>query len=426
MAFHTYTGQDNPPQVRARYENTVDPAPKPPAAAAKADDEDFPDPPTPEPARESSAPAAIVAPPTSTPTPATTTPENESAKTAEKLLPNPWTEHIEDAVDIMAEELPAIVEIVEGIMASQSKLVIASGAKSFKTYLTIDMVFAVSHGIPWLGRKTRRTKVLYVNLELKTETYKRRVQAIAKARGVVVEEGWFFHLSLRGKMAGVFVSELVSRILQIVAQYQIGLVVIDPVFKANTEGDENSSRDQTVFFNQLDRITTEGGCTLVLNDHFAKGNQSEKDPLDSIRGSSAKMGDLDAAMILRKHQVEGCFRVDMIHRELPPVAPFCLGWRYPLMELRTDLDPDAMKKPKVGKPLSYDLTELLSYIQETTAEKSMSISAWSKAAGVQRSTLRDYLPKLRTKGWVRTVGEGNKSGQFITESGLEVLKKESV
>ncbi len=81
-------------------------------------------------------------------------------------------------------------------------------------------------------------------------------------------------------------------------------------------------------------------CTAIFNDHSGKGNQSEKDPLDVIRGSSAKGGDLDAAMVLRKHDVDGCFRVDLVHRELAPVAPFCIGWNFPLMELRPDLNAD--------------------------------------------------------------------------------------
>jgi hypothetical protein len=340
---------------------------------------------------------------------------------------NPWLEHIEDASDIMAESIPEVEQIVEGIVASQSKLAIASGAKSFKTYLTIDMVLSVSHGVPWLGRKTIRKRVLYVDLELKGETFKRRIQAIASARGITIEPGWFFHLSLRGRMSGVLATELVSRIIQVVTKHDIGVVVLDPVFKANTEGDENSSRDQTVFLNELDRITTEAKCTLVLNDHFAKGNMSDRDPLDTIRGSSAKMGDLDAAMILRKHQEEDCFRVDMIHRELPGVRPFCIGWHYPLMELRPNLDPDTMRRPQSGRSKAHDLPELLSFIRDTSAASPISISAWAKSAGIARSTLTGYLPTLRAKGWVRTAGEGATSGgQFITSSGLESLTKESV
>ncbi len=87
----------------------------------------------------------------------------------------PWLSLIEDTADIVTKELPPVVEIVEGIVAERSKLTIGSGSKSWKTWLTMDMALSVAHGMPFLGRATRRCRVLYVNLELKRETFDRRV-----------------------------------------------------------------------------------------------------------------------------------------------------------------------------------------------------------------------------------------------------------
>ena len=42
---------------------------------------------------------------------------------------------------------------------------ICSGAKAFKTWLTITMALCVAHGMEFLGRATARRRVLYVNLE---------------------------------------------------------------------------------------------------------------------------------------------------------------------------------------------------------------------------------------------------------------------
>jgi hypothetical protein len=160
-----------------------------------------------------------------------------------------------------------------------------------------------------------------------------------------------------------------------------------------------------------------------LNDHSGKGNQSEKDPLDVIRGSSAKGGDLDAAMVLRKHEVEHCFRVDMVHRELPPVDPFVLGWKCPLMELRTDLDPDAMKKAKGGRAKAHDPRKICAAIIESTPEKPVSISAWAKLAKIKRPTLIGYIPDVRARGWVVTVGEGSAARQCLTDKGRETARQ---
>jgi RecA-family ATPase len=255
---------------------------------------------------------------------------------------------VQDGADIATEQLPPqVAEVVEGVVTEQAKLLIGGGSKTFKTWLAMDLALSVAHGVTCLGRKTTRTRVLYVNLELKPQTFKRRLQSVAKAKGITIERDWFLHLPLRGKLAeaGESVKHIVDRIVAVAQHCKAGVVVVDPIYKLNLEGDENSSHVQTLLFNELDRITTEAKCALILIDHFSKGNQWEKDPLDAIRGSSAKGGDVDAAMVLRRHEVEDCFRVDLVHRELPPVKPFCVGWRYPLMVLRPDLDPDASKNP---------------------------------------------------------------------------------
>jgi hypothetical protein len=333
-----------------------------------------------------------------------------------------WFSLVRDAADIVNEELPPVVQIVEGIVTELSKLVIGSGSKTFKTWLTMDMSLSIAHGVTFLGRDTARRRVLYVNLELKPGTFTRRLQAIAKAKGLTVDRKWFFHLPLRGRLAAMSLHDAISRLIRFCRHFGIGVIVLDPLYKLNVEGEENNSRDMTIFFNELDRLTTEAECTVLLNDHFSKGNQSEKDPLDAIRGSSAKGGDVDAAMVLRRHEVEGCFRVDMVHRDLPPVEPFCIGWDFPLMELRPDLSPDAMKKARAGRKKAHDPQELVAAIADSTAENPVSISAWAEAAGLARQTLTDYLPELRAKGWITTVGEGSSARQYLTEKGREVAR----
>jgi hypothetical protein len=336
---------------------------------------------------------------------------------------NGWRGLVQDGAAAVAQDLPPLVQVIEGIICDRSKLVIVSSAKCFKTWLTIYLALCVSHGVPFLGRITIRRRILYVNLELKSATFDRRLKSIAGALGITVDPGWFHHLPLRGCMAGITVDELISRIVSIAKQLEIALVVIDPVAKANVEGEENSSRDQTLFFNQIDRLTTEAECTVVLNDHTTKGNQSEKDPLDTIRGSSAKGGDLDAAMVLRKHEVDGCYRVDMVHRELAPVDPFVMGWKFPLMELRPDLSPDAMKKAKGGRRKAHDPRDLIAFIGDNTVENPISISGWAAAAGIKRQTLSEYLPEMRVKGWVNTSGEGANARQYLTPKGQQIATR---
>jgi len=74
-----------------------------------------------------------------------------------------------------------------------------------------------------------------------------------------------------------------------------------------------------------------------------------------------------------------------------------IGWKFPLMELRPDLSPDAMKKAKAGRRPAHDPKKLLAAIAETTAENPISIAKWAKAIPIPRQTLTDYLPELRVR-----------------------------
>lgn len=336
---------------------------------------------------------------------------------------DPWSQLVRDGVNMFRDELPSVVEIVEGIICERSKLSIVCGAKGYKTWITIGCALSVSHGTPFLGKTTQRRRVLYVNLELKPDTFARRFQQIARALRITIEPEWFLHLPLRGQTAGSDVSEIISRIIRVVTDFKAEVVILDPLFKLNIEGDENAAKDQTLLGLEIDRLTTEAGCTVITNDHSGKGDQSGKDPLDVIRGSSAKGGDLDAAMVLRRHKVKDCFRVDLVHRELPPVEPFVIGWNFPLMELRPDLDADALRKTKGGRGCDHDPLALLAAIAHTSAEEPISVSAWATAAGIARQTLNNYLPQMCTQGWIATIGKGNSARRYITEAGKTALAK---
>jgi len=93
------------------------------------------------------------------------------------------------------------------------------------------------------------------------------------------------------------------------------------------------------------------------------------------------------------------------------------------MELRPDLDPDAMKKAKGGHGKKHDPVKLLSAIYESTKEKPVSVSGWADTAGISRQTLQGYLPGIRSKDWIKTTGDGNTARQYITDKGREAVEQ---
>jgi hypothetical protein len=73
-----------------------------------------------------------------------------------------------------------------------------------------------------------------------------------------------------------------------------------------------------------------------------------------------------------------------------------------------------MKKPGAGRKREHDPRKLLAAIVDRTAENPISVPAWAHAADLKRQSLQTYLPELRTKGWIRTTGEGNCARQYPT------------
>ncbi len=336
-----------------------------------------------------------------------------------------WNLLVQDAGDIMSEVIPEPTELIEGLLCEQAKLVIGGSSKTYKTWFTLDMSLSLSCGAMFIGRKCRKQRVLYVNFELKESTFKRRIQTIAVAKGIHFDYQQFFHISLRGKISRLNPRQIVDRIVAMALARRCTVVIVDPIYKLNTQGkDENAAGEQTVFLNELDRITTEGKCSLVFDDHFSKGSQSDKDPLDAIRGSSAKGGDVDAAIIIRKHDTEGSFSVDVVHRELAPVAPFVITWQFPLFHPNENLDAADMKQPKkTGRPSTLDAVSILEALEKTTEYRGMTISELMDQLKTKRTTLQRHLESLRLKSLIATIGEGNRAASYITQKGINYLSQ---
>jgi RecA-family ATPase len=88
-----------------------------------------------------------------------------------------------------------------------------------------------------------------------------RINAIAKAKGIAVEPGWFFPLSLRGMMSNpeVVLQKIREKALEIGA----GLIIIDPAYKFIAGKDENAAGDIAEFLNKLERVCDDPTASMT-------------------------------------------------------------------------------------------------------------------------------------------------------------------
>jgi RecA-family ATPase len=165
--------------------------------------------------------------------------------------------------------------IIEGLLREKSKMSFTSKAKEGKTWIQLYMALCIGSGTPWLNRKTNRSSVLYVNLELKENGLNNRVWDICEKMGLDPATGHDVDFwNLRGKSADIEV--MVKRIVRRMQRKQYAVVFLDPAYKCLGWRDDCKGRDITDFQNHLEKIATEAGAAIITTGHTTKGDQSAK------------------------------------------------------------------------------------------------------------------------------------------------------
>lgn len=302
---------------------------------------------------------------------------------------------IECSDDLVAEDLPLPPEIIKGFLHQGLKGVLGSSSKARKTWILLNLGIAVSEGIPFWGRETIQSKVLYINFEIPRAFMRSR---IAKLRGCLgLKSTPNFHTwNLRGYAAPLW--KLLEDFIRRVKREKYALVIIDPIYKSLGEREENAAEDVAQVCNEMERIAVEAFCAVVYAAHFSKGNQAGKEAIDRISGSGVWARDADSLMIMTKHEQEDCYTVEMILRNLPEQEPFVVKWEYPLMVRQEELDPEKLKKPG-GRPKTHNEDEVWQLLSEqrTTTE-------WETLArtelGVSRTRFFVIKKTLQSEGRV--------------------------
>jgi hypothetical protein len=326
-----------------------------------------------------------------------------------------------DAAEFLATEIEPLIELVAGILHRASKLVFGGGSKSFKTWCLLYLALCVAVGADWLGRKTTKGKVLFVNFEIQRKPWQGRISSVAKAAGIRPQPGDMTTWTLRGHAADF--RKLIPKIIDRCRTENFALIVLDPVYKLYADGtNENATGDIAALLNEIERLAVETGAAIAFGAHFSKGNASAKEAIDRISGSGVFARDPDSILIFTQHEEADAFTIEPILRNFAPVSPFAVRWEFPLMRLADDLDPSKLKQV-VGRKKGHDPKQLLAIISNNDAANPISVSEWARLAEMPRKTLDGYLAEMRQKNWIKTIGEGIRAKQAITNEGKAFISK---
>jgi hypothetical protein len=350
----------------------------------------------------------------SLPKPQTAVPTSLIVKTVELRLPD-----IDQATTLLTDQSAKPAEILEGVLHSGTKAVLASGSKVGKTWILLGLATAVATGKPFLKYKTQKSKVLFINFEIRREFIADRLKII-QIRQEHADLSNLAIWNLRGHTADF--ETLLETIIQRAIKENYTLIILDPIYKTMVGKSENTASSVGALCNQLEKLVETTGAAVIFAHHFTKGNAAKKNQIDRMSGSGVFARDADTIITLTEHEQKDCYVVEMTLRNLAPQPPFVVEWQYPVMVERPDLSP-ADFKTEVAEVDEYEpLVSLLDEGPLTTAE-------WNKAAaeiGYSRASFfRDKavlveknLVHINTeKTWSRNQGE---TGETVIPGNTEV------
>lgn len=254
-----------------------------------------------------------------------------------------------EELPIVTEEDPEMSnELIYGVLRQGHKMILAGPSKAGKSFSLIELMIDIAEGKKWLGFQCRQGRVLYVNLEIDRASFYHRIKDVYAAHGIDIRSDPA-HLenidiwNLRGKV--VPLEQLAAQLIARAKTKNYSAIIIDPIYKVQN-GDENSAGDISKFTNQLDKIVSELGTSLIYCHHHSKGGQGLKKSMDRASGSGVFTRDADAiidlieldTMNINIEEYKDCsaWRVEGTLREFPPFEPINMFFKFPIHEVDTE------------------------------------------------------------------------------------------
>ncbi|MCB5280253.1 MAG: AAA family ATPase, partial [Candidatus Cloacimonetes bacterium] len=250
-----------------------------------------------------------------------------------------------DSLDEELSHLPPLApELIEGVVRVGHKMLISGSSKAGKSFLLMQLAIALSEGGKWLGFQCKKSKVLYVNLEIDRASCLHRFDKIYKALKLAPKHSGNIKVwNLRGRAMPL--DKLVPKLIRKVANQGFDAIIIDPIYKVIT-GDENNASEMGAFSNQFDKICNETGCAAIYCHHHSKGSQGYKRAMDRASGSGVFARDPDAQLDMIQLettdefmaqyadiQTSTAWRLESSLREFGNFKPVNFWFEYPIHKL---------------------------------------------------------------------------------------------
>jgi hypothetical protein len=251
--------------------------------------------------------------------------------------PAPSLPDFKRAASIQPELIVRPPVLVEGLLHRGCKALLSGASKAFKSWVLIDLAVSIATGRPWWGFACSPGVVIYLNFELIEPFFDHRIVSVCQAKGVPLPHDLLlWNLRAHCYDLGVLAKVLAARLAD---AGPVAALIVDPIYKALGDLDENSAGDMTKLMNLVETLAAPLGAAVIFGSHFSKGNPTGKEAKDRPSGSGVLIRDPDVVLVMTRHEEDDCYTIDAELRYLPRLSPFVVRWTFPLMTPDESLDP---------------------------------------------------------------------------------------
>ena len=191
------------------------------------------------------------------------------------------------------ETQPVLDEVlIDGVMRRGDKMCVAGASKSFKSFSLVQLAIAVACGSKWFGWECKRGRVLYINCELRGESFRKRVWEVADAmhadrKAISANmDVW----NMRGSTEPL--RQAKKRIIEQAHERDYDMVILDPIYKL-FDGDENKAQDVAEILQDMDELAATLHASVIYCHHHSKGAKGDRNAQDRFSGSGVFARDCD-------------------------------------------------------------------------------------------------------------------------------------
>lgn len=306
------------------------------------------------------------------------------------------------ATDFMTSNIPPANWLVEGIWQEHALGFISGAPKAYKSFLALDLAFAVATGGDFLGRYSTGgvgRSVMYVQMESSKSAFRDRVRSVASRFAAAPT-----NLRLITNEPVLLEDpSWVERIENELDAHRPALLILDPLASL-TSGDENSSQEMGALIRLFRAWRDRFGCAVCVVHHTGKGGEKSgaKRSGEKMRGSSALHGALEAALhVDRVDDDTPRINVRVETKEAEPPHPFVCEFR-----------PEGSELVVIGDMLSVDddnIRETLIGLGEATVKDIVA----SLGEGAKVGQVRDRLGRMPGVQIKPGTGSGNKPAVYV-------------